>query len=266
MHPVCQKPIPVCHNPPTAAAYGVEAFDSNHPQTHEPLVNIADYGLKGENFYNSKDAQNAPYAPYLKGVLKHVWCRKSVAEKLVQVQQQLTPLGMELWLMDGYRSIDCQRALWQWITEETAATKGLAGDDLIAYCAQYVSNPTAFNETDPATWPTHSTGGAVDVTLRYKDGTPVSMGEDFDGMGHTAHTDYLERQTNLSDNQKQALQNRRLLFWLMTEAGFAGYPYEYWHFDYGTQMGRMNMRSWGFEKLEQQPAAWYGYISAPTEE
>lgn len=265
MHPLCRQPIPVCNNAPSAAHYGTEPFDANHPLAADPLVNIADYGLKGENFYTAKEAQNAPYAPYLKGTLKHVWCRKTVAEKLVRVQQQLAPLGMGLWLLDGYRSIECQRSLWQWITEETAQTKNLSGDALIAYCAQYVSNPSYFSAHDSRTWPTHSTGGAVDVTLRYTHGSPVNMGEHFDGMGEAAHTDFLERQTSLSESQKQAQQNRRLLFWLMTEAGFASYPYEYWHFDYGTQMWRMNRRSWGLEKLEEQPAAWYGYIPMPKE-
>lgn len=266
MHHLCQRPIPICHTPPTAADYGSEPFTPEHAQASEHLVPAQTYQLNGENFYNSLEAQTAPYAPYLKGTLKHVWCRKTVAEKLKSVNEKLSPLGLELWLLDGYRSIECQKSLWQWITEETAREKGLSGDELVAYCARYVSNPSHFSETDATTWPTHSTGGAVDLTLRHKGGDKLDMGEAFDGTTEAAHTDYLERleaKGELNPKQQQALQNRRLLFWLLTEAGFANYPYEYWHFDYGTQMWRMNRRSWG---LAENTPAWYGYTQAPKEE
>lgn len=266
MHHLYQRPIPLCNNAPTAAAYGTEPFNPTHAQNLEELVPIEVYNLKGENFYNSLEAQTAPYAPYLKGTLKHVWCRKTIAEKLQTINAKLADIGLELWLLDGYRSIECQRSLWQWITEEAAREKGLQDDELIAYCARYVSNPTDFSEIDATTWPTHSTGGAVDVTLRQKNGKKLDMGEAFDGMSESAHTDYLERldaKGELSPAQQQALQNRRLLFWLLTEAGFANYPYEYWHFDYGTQMWRMNRRSWG---LAENTPAWYGYTHTPKEE
>jgi D-alanyl-D-alanine dipeptidase len=34
----------------------------------------------------------------------------------------------------------------------------------------------------------------------------------------------------------EARSNRRLLYWLMTEGGFASNPNEWWHFSWGDQM------------------------------
>ena len=51
----------------------------------------------------------------------------------------------------------------------------------------------------------------------------------------------------MSDAEAQA--NRRLLYWVMTEAEFANNPTEWWHYSWGDQM---------WAKLAGQSAAHYG--------
>ena len=69
------------------------------------------------------------------------------------------------------------------------------------------------------------------------------MGGVFDDPAELSHTAYFEKinaeqatgQYRLPLGYTEALRNRRLLYWAMTGAGFANYPYEWWHFDWGTQ-------------------------------
>src|SRR5690606_40003770 len=83
----------------------------------------------------------------------------------------------------------------------------------------------------------HSTGGAVDLTLRWRGGESLFMGSLFadpSPVSHTAHFEALKGRLSFSEEEARA--NRRLLYWLMREAGFASNPSEWWHFSYGDQM------------------------------
>ena len=83
----------------------------------------------------------------------------------------------------------------------------------------------------------HATGGAVDLTLRWRGGDALWMGSLFDDaspIAHLAHFETLQPQWSFSAEEARA--NRRLLYWLMVEAGFATNPNEWWHFSYGDQM------------------------------
>ncbi len=53
--------------------------------------------------------------------LPDVWLRKSVADKLAKVNQQLAPLDLEVHIFDGYRPIETQEALWQHFIEKGAS-------------------------------------------------------------------------------------------------------------------------------------------------
>jgi D-alanyl-D-alanine dipeptidase len=65
------------------------------------------------------------------------------------------------------------------------------------------------------------------------------MGTEFDHFGTKAATRYfeekLERSENLSIDEAEALDNRRLLYHIMTSQGFTNYLEEWWHFDFGDQ-------------------------------
>lgn len=101
----------------------------------------------------------------------------------------------------------------------------------------YLSVPS----TDVRTPPPHVTGGCVDVTLSF-DGQPLSLGTVFDDFTELAHPHTLEDPgvaASLGTDGPVARDLRRMLFNVMTDAGFVVYPMEWWHYEYGT-------RRWSF--------------------
>jgi D-alanyl-D-alanine dipeptidase len=97
----------------------------------------------------------------------------------------------------------------------------------------------------------HSTGGAIDLIIRWKGGDPLWMGSLFDDASAIANTAYFEGAAagaSFSFSAGEARANRRLLYWLMVDAGFASNPREWWHFSYGDQM---------WAQLTGAPAALY---------
>ena len=53
------------------------------------------------------------------------------------------------------------------------------------------------------------------------------MGTGFDDFTEKSLTSHFESQSS------DIRDNRRLLYRVMTEAGFTNYPLEWWHYDYG---------------------------------
>lgn len=71
----------------------------------------------------------------------------------------------------------------------------------------------------------------------------LNMGTDLDHFGPEAGTCYFENlaeQHELSETEKEALQNRRLLYQVMKKAGFSNYPEEWWHWSCGDNMDAAN--------------------------
>ena len=63
-----------------------------------------------------------------------------------------------------------------------------------------------------------------------------SLFDDTSLLAHTAHFEAAERTAAFSFSNEEARANRRLLYWLLRDAGFASNPTEWWHFSYGDQM------------------------------
>jgi D-alanyl-D-alanine dipeptidase len=83
------------------------------------------------------------------------------------------------------------------------------------------------------------------------------MGSLFDDASQLAHTDRFETETDeeaFSFSNEEARANRRLLYWLMVDAGFASNPSEWWHFSFGDQM---------WAKLRNEAEALYAGAEAP---
>jgi D-alanyl-D-alanine dipeptidase len=102
-------------------------------------------------------------------------------------------------------------------------------------------------EVDPNSPPPHATGAAVDLTLRRLKGAPLWMGTIFDDVTAHAHADSLERIPSgaLSFSEREARDNRRMLYWLMQEAGLLVNPNEWWHYSVGDQLWAAMMRVLG---------------------
>ena len=155
--------------------------------------------------------------------------------RLEQVARALQPAGLRLVLWDTWRPVPVQRALYDDLKAELRARDPRASEaQLDERTHRYVSLPSgAAAHPSP-----HLTGGAVDLTLGNGSGHELPMGTPFDDFAERAGTRYLEialEQGRLREDEREALRNRRLLFHLMTRAGFTNYPDEWWHFDYGNQ-------------------------------
>ncbi len=160
-------------------------------------------------------------------------------------------MGIELYIFDGWRPQSIQRyfhGVWfpQWLRDNRPE---IPEAQLMDEVERYWAAPTD-GEDSPSP---HSTGGAVDLTLRFIDTQqPLYMGGIFDDLTENAHTDWFERQTINSMSDQEAQANRRLLYWVMNEAGFANNPTEWWHFSYGDQL---------WARLKDQPAAIYAGVA-----
>ncbi len=59
------------------------------------------------------------------------------------------------------------------------------------------------------------------------------MGTDFDEASQFSWTDALESESSLD---REAQENRRILYNAMSEVGFTNLPSEWWHYDFGNQL------------------------------
>jgi D-alanyl-D-alanine dipeptidase len=212
----------------------------------EPLVDIHARGIAGENFYHSP--RNPPYWHRVDGSVPDLLARKAVAEKLAAVNARLKPQGLELYVFDAWRPRAVQAYFHDvWVPRELQKRDpSLTGEALMLEVSRYWSAPTT-NEDAPAP---HSTGSALDLTLRWIGGEHLWMGSLFDDASPIAHRDRMEAHADpMSFSDTEARANRRLLHWIMHEEGFVGYSEEWWHFSYGDQY---------WAGVSAAPAALYG--------
>jgi zinc D-Ala-D-Ala dipeptidase len=107
--------------------------------------------------------------------------------------------GLCLRIYDAYRPSAAQQRLWE----------ALANPVFVA---------------DPSRGSTHSRGVAVDLTLTDATGEPLEMGTGFDAM---VPQSYHAR----TDIPVEAQRNRAVLLGIMTAAGWAHEPHEWWHYN-----------------------------------
>lgn len=236
-----------------ARGYREWPIDKNGAANAEPLLEASDFKLAGANFYAAK--RNPPYYHPIPGAIDRLLLRKGVGERLAAVNARLACADLELWLFDAWRPQAVQIYFHDhWFPAELRRRNPhISDEDLIAEVETYWAAPS---EGEDAPSP-HSTGGAVDLTIRWRSGAPLWMGSVFDDASAIAHTGRFETRESeeaFSFSNDEARANRRLLFWLMREAGFAANPSEWWHFSFGDQM---------WAKLTGASAALYGGIAAP---
>jgi D-alanyl-D-alanine dipeptidase len=211
---------------------GKVSIDHACAQFQEPLVDLKAHGIAGENYYYA--TCNPPYYRRIEGSVPDLLARASVAARLAQVNARIAPQGLELFIFDAWRPRAVQAYFHDvWMPEQLQKRHPrLCGDALWREVGRYWSPPTS----DPKAPAPHSTGGAVDLTLRWKGGEKLWMGSLFDDATAIAHRDHFERDdAEMGFSDEEARANRRLLHWLMRDAGFAGYYEEWWHFCYGDQ-------------------------------
>jgi zinc D-Ala-D-Ala dipeptidase len=167
--------------------------------------------------------------------LESCYVREEVAKRLLKAAQ-LLPVGYKLLIWDGFRPFEVQRSIFeQYYAELKEANPSLDDEQLIKMTKKYVSYPT-LNQRSPAP---HNTGGAVDLTIVGANEKPLYMGTEFDAFTKESATRFfeekLQHEGDLIEKEKLALENRRLLYHILTEVGFTNYHEEWWHFDFGDQ-------------------------------
>ena len=231
----------------------------------EPVVDIALYGLAGQNYYSRPNGATNDPVP---GVEPAVYLRRSIAEKLAEINRtlQLAPevaeiFGgeVELYVQDGLRPLALQKQLYQEVFPRLirAQFPDLTPAQVRKRRDQLIANP----KCTPDSPPPHATGAAVDVTLRYKraelgyvSGSSMNMGRSATDVGSVADPDYFEY-TPISARQLSAQTYRRAYYWILRGAvlgedtGFVVNPTEWWHWSYGDQL---------WAKLTEAPAAFFG--------
>jgi D-alanyl-D-alanine dipeptidase len=125
------------------------------------------------------------------------WLRAEAAEALFRAADRLADMGLILVLLDAFRPVSVQRALW-------------------------AIRPDPEFVADPAIGSDHSRGVAVDVTLADAAGE-LDMGTAFDTALPQSHHDSV-------DIGPRAAGNREILRKAMADAGFAANPNEWWHY------------------------------------
>ena len=116
------------------------------------------------------------------------------AVRLSHVIEHATSLGLRLRILDGFRPMEAQWALWNHTPDP----------DFVA---------------DPRRGSPHSRGAAIDLTLLDAAGHELDMGTGFDDI-------FGSRAPRFSRH----FTNRTLLLGLMTMAGFDHYLLEWWHY------------------------------------
>ncbi len=237
------KPLPAPQSCVDTDEYQRIEIDESSTLHGEELVELAGLGIAQDAFYARTNGLNAPVGKAFASASSQVRLRSSVAEKLLEVNKVLRPYGAELLVWDGYRPVALQLELWDWMLEETRQRMPDADPaEQEDFALRFASNPTNFDPDKPDTWPTHSTGGAVDLTLReLGSGSPLYMGGIYlDPSDLTATRHYEKSGRSAPASHLEALRNRRLLFWAMASQDFVNYAYEWWHFDFKTQAWVMN--------------------------
>lgn len=250
-----------------ASPYSEIPIDYNDPRGSEPLVSLESVGVAFESYYAKTDGKNPPFGRAIEGSRQDIWLRKSVAEKLARVNELLRPFEAELFVLDGHRTVACQQGLWNFFYNRgQQLNPGGSEQEHRAYARQFIVDPASFDESDSRTWPAHTNGAAVDLTLRDSVTRELlDMGARFeeDSDEETSVGDYFERQllAGRVDENDVRLQNRRLLNWAMTREGLLNETAKvFWHYDWGNQIYVRASRA----LLPDPPqAAWYGYIQPP---
>lgn len=264
-HPFSRRPIPILDT--SRSTVGRTAIEVNLDDTRagEKLVDVRTLGVLGQNYYYREDGANRPYGVRIDGAIEGLLMRKTAAEMVAKADAALTSFGLRLYVLDAYRPLVTQWGLWNFFYDRFRVDDtSLTPTQLETKTLRFVSDPRTFNSVDYRTWPLHSTGGSVDVTMLTANGEAVDFGTPFDDATDIAETGYFERKLiagQLAGDDLRLL-GRRILYWSLVDAGFTNYAGEWWHFDYGNQMHVYSLELVG--SPIDSGKAWYGYIEYPV--
>lgn len=173
------------------------------------------------------------YRQGVQGAISDAMLRESAAKRLVKAAS-LLPADMRLVVWDAWRPEAVQKGLFERKLKEIKRQQPNWKDkEAIAAAVKFETPINVSTAPDP-----HLTGGAVDVTLVTAEGNFFNFGCTYRNEVQIRRTrffeDKIEKQA-LSEVEQNYLQNRRLLYWLMTTNGFVNNPERWWEYSFGTQ-------------------------------
>ncbi len=180
----------------------------------------------------------------MKNAINECLVRKEVLDKLILAKSYL-PKNYTFKIWDAYRPLSLQKELYHVYKDKIIKEFNLGSlslekqNDVIK---NYVSLPVENEELPPL----HTTGGAIDLTIvNINTGKELDMGVAFDEFSNLTNSNAYEK----NNMDIEIRNNRRLLYDVMTRAGFTNLPSEIWHYDYGD-------RAWAF--YNKKPAIYKG--------
>ena len=167
--------------------------------------------------------------------------RSGVVRRLLEAQDQLHSRAPELQfaIFDAWRPISVQAFMVDYTIDQRCRERGVDRNDPGQKADLYdveseVGCFWAPPSRNPETPPPHCTGAAVDLTLATDAGVLLQMGGAIDAIGAVSAPDYFASATDPTEQLFH--QRRELLRSVMTFAGFAQHPNEWWHYSYGDQL------------------------------
>lgn len=244
----------------------------NVPEQGQAMARPAYYKTVKEGLENDGEPKGVgELAQKIEGGIQSspiVKIRPELKSKLDEAQKMLdsdpSTSNLQLVLVDGYRKIGDQRTLFEaYLTYVRSEHPELPEEECRSLATKMVSEPPS----DPKILieilkncpPPHSTGGSADVVLVFKDKIDVSsdywvekamvpFGAQFDEMMHpdykderseTAFYEKKVKEGNLNEENKEALEYRRILYHTLTKLGMTNYHTEFWHYDFGNQFNAL---------------------------
>lgn len=195
----------------------------------EPLVYLDDdFDCDPAYYYHCSETGSVP----VPGSSPSIMARKTVREMLHKAED-LLPEGCHLKILDAYRPVAVQQFLWDFHRARFRNEMPDADDEEIDRVTVTCVSMPSYNILRPAV---HNTGGAVDLTVTGPDGLELDMGTALDEFSGATWTNAFEEDSGSGLVNPAARDNRRMLYNVMTEAGFTNLPSEWWHYDYGDGM------------------------------
>ena len=172
---------------------------------------------------------------------RRIWSlRKGVVSRLVRANNYLQTIhkNYSLILYDSWRPIEVQSYMFYLAYKSECKRRGLElqSNDMNSYpeIIKEVKRFWAYPSFDDKFPPPHSTGGAIDLTIKDSSGKLIEMGCEIDNMHSSASPDFYKDRK--SKESKIWDERRNLLKQVMLKFDFVQHPNEWWHFSYGDQL------------------------------
>ena len=222
-------------------------IDTSHPLYSDPLVDLRekDFGLVGAQSYYATKIPGLPDAPLARlDIAKRLkWASDML--KNSDVREYLgVPVG--LFVPDAIRPHEVQVFAYNeyWPSVIQRENPLITPEELTLKLKDYIAKP----KDNPTPTP-HLTGGAVDVALVNIDtGKHLDRGHKAGSVSGTAFPDFhegyhllenqsdiqnIEGQSEVADENSEPFKYRRVLHFVMSEAGLSVNPTEIWHYGKG---------------------------------